>query len=304
MGYNPEYIQIAKAVHGKLTAAGLRNDVKIIGPNQSNVYNSALLDKCLAEAPECFDIFSTHSYPEIPNLLTDMTADNVIEKWSMYTDAMKRAGSNKSFWIDEYNVRDYSWSYKGYSNIGFDDPWRGTQQAIAFATGMNLGVDNMSLWTLVDQQWPNQSNSDVKSGFYSGELRHGLLPSMLVSMIPKTQYYSYSLISKYFGNGGKSYYSASEEGNTGVYISAVNTNEGEWSVMVVNSNYESVKVNVSFDKALPGVKMFRHRYSPGTVNPTTQAAIIDADKTYHNVTKGFSDIIESGGVSVYTTIKG
>lgn len=299
-----KYIFNAKNLHKTLTAQGLRQQIKIMGPNRADM-DTTLLKRCVKEADECFDIYSQHRYLSGENTAADTYYDYADESIGQLHRDYVSAGSKKPFWSDEFNVQNATLQGKGYSNVGFDDEYRGLQQAVGVIYGMNHGFDNLILWTLADQLWPGQRNTSTTAGFYDGVSRHGIFWNIQDTMVPKKQYYSYSLLSKYCGRkNGKTYASQINESYSGVYTACVQLADGNWTFLAVNNNVEDVSLKVYFEKALGGVKLYRHQYVAAEVKPNIGAQIIPANKTIQKVQSNFSDILRGGSLAVYTTVKG
>lgn len=299
-----QYVENAKRLHNVLSAAGLRRRITVMGPNRSDA-DTRLLKQLSAEADEAIDIYSQHQYLSAADLTADTYSADALGKWGLLAQEVRSSGITKPFWVDEWNIQDYSKTKAGYSNVGFDDPMRGVQQAVGIITGMNLGIDNMMLWALADQQWPNQRNTGLSSGFYDGVSKHGLFNNIQITMTPKAQYYSYSLLSKYTGRGGGTTYAGvPEDEYYGIYIGCVKTSDGDWTIIAVNNNIEDARLTVDIEASLGGVKLFRHQYVANEVQANIAAQIIPANKTFQNVTTAFTDILRGNSVAVYTTIKG
>ncbi len=297
------YVQNLKTLHSMLTEAGLRNNIKTMGPNLGHE-EVTLLEKIIKEAPETLDIYSHHGYIRGASLVEDTFADAAQEEYSIYVNTAKKDGS-KPLWIDEWNVQDGQLSSLKISNLGYDQPWRGIQQVSVYAESLNIGVDALALWTLVDQVWPDQSNTDVSAGFDQGVLIHGLFSSILDKVTPKTQYYAYSLLTKYTGrHGGKTYYAGTDETYMGIHMSMVETAEGELTLILVNTNIEDCKMTIGFEEKLEGRKFYKHSYIASEIVPNINSQIIPASRTIKNVTDKFVDYVAAGSVTVYTTIKG
>lgn len=285
-----QYVENAKRLHNVLSATGLRRRITVMGPNRSDA-DTRLLKQLSAEADEAIDIYSQHQYLSAADLTADTYSDFALEHWGFLTQEVRSSGITKPFWVDEWNIQDYSKTKAGYSNVGFDDPMRGVQQAVGIITGMNLGIDNMMLWALADQQWPNQRNTGLSSGFYDGVSKHGLFNNIQITMTPKAQYYSYSLLSKYTGRGGGTTYAGVPENEYyGIYIGCVKTSDGDWTIIAVNNNIEDARLTVDIEASLGGVKLFRHQYVANEVQANIAAQIIPANKTFQNVTTAFTDI--------------
>ena len=235
-------------------------------------------------------------------MTSNTTPDVAFATYSNFVDKAKELGKGKPFWIDEYNV-----SVKdslATSNLGFDNIYRGVQQAATYNTCMNMGgVNGMMIWTLADQQWPENRGNSNTSGFYDGVLFHGLLPDMNKTMVPKSQWYAFSLLSKYTGTKGNSVYTTECE-SLEVTVSATRLPDGNWTFIVTNTNIENTLFKLNFEKQLNGLKLYRHQYVASEVKPTNAAKIIPANKTILNVKTGFTDVLKPYSVAVYTTVKG
>lgn len=304
---NEKYIVIAKNLHSHLKAAGIRQNVRIIGPNYPS-QDTNLLDKCVAEAPECFDVLSSHRYgklPEVGNLASDLMPDVVTSEYEFirgHLDTFNKQG--KQFWLDEYGVNTGGNNY-GISDHGEDNEYFGIQYTAFYNCISNIeGITGACIWTIADQNWPESTGTNLGAGFYKGVLRHGFLPDVRKTLIPKTQYYGISLYMKYTGgrSGNTVYYSETE--NLGVTVSARQLADGNWTFIVTNLNVEDTLLKLNLEKALGGIKLYRHQYVVGEITPTNAGKIIPANKTIKNVKTGFTDVLKPCSVAVYTTVKG
>lgn len=298
------YIENAKRIHTTLEEAKIRNNVLIVGPNRSDADTDLLL-RCINEADETFDIYTQHQYLKSGSVINDTYYDDAIMKYQPFVDLMRSSkAKDKPFWIDEYGIQDAS---VNHSNVGEDNIIRGVQQAVGITACMNMGIDNVLLWTFADQLWPGQDNTNPTGGFYDGVSEHGLLNNIQLTMVPKSQYYSYSLLTKYTGRSkGKTFYSApyEEYEYLGVTVGCVQTFDGDWTIVVTNNNLEEVRFSVDIAKSLGGVKLYRHQYVAAEVVKNIAGQIIPANKTIKDVKTGFADILRPNSVAVYTTIKG
>ena len=123
------------------------------------------------------------------------------------------------------------------------------------------------------------------------------------TMVPKSQYYAFSLLSKYTGTKGNSVYTTECE-SLEVTVSATRLPDGNWTFIVTNTNIENTLFKLNFEKQLNGLKLYRHQYVASEVKPTNAAKIIPANKTILNVKTGFTDVLKPYSVAVYTTVKG
>jgi hypothetical protein len=243
---------------------------------------------------EYLDVFSEHiGYPRANNITDDEYYTHVMDRYPSRLSLVKP--TKKSFWIDEWNTG--LWNRTNME--GYQAAWSGTQKAAVLTAAMNLGVDNMFLWTVNDQLWPDDLTTNT-GGFVNGMQKLGVLPSLFESSIPYPPYYAFALLTKYTGKGS-TYAAKSEDDFSGVYASCVQLEDGNWTVIVVNAGFMDVPVSVQFEKAI-GKTFYRHSYNPSTIKPTTAAKVPAADKKYTGIKSTINDTLSGGMVAVYTTI--
>ena len=197
--------------------------------------------------------------------------------------------AGKPYCFDEYNVvfdRDNSRDSHGAEIV-----------TIAVAL-MNAGVQSSLLWTLFDQQWPNNhaTNSD---SFYDGDHRCGVAPLLTRSLVPHKSYYAFSLISKYVDGMGTKVYEGF--GNDCLHTTMSVSKDGEVTIVVVNSKDISEDFTITFEETLNSLNLNRHTFAPESCMPDEKAEIIGIDKVFNCVTNSLSDSIAPYGVTVYTT---
>ena len=210
------------------------------------------------------------------------------QKWCK--TGMQYVPDNKVFCYDEYNViynKDFS-----RDNHGAEI----TSTALAF---MNCGATFSLLWTVFDQQWPNNHTYNADC-FYDGDHRYGVAPNLLRSTIPHKSYYAFSLISKYIEGGSKVY---KGEGEHRLITTMALSENGDITIVVVNRKNEADEFTISFEETIGGISLERHAFNPATCVPDEKAEIIGTDKVLDNVTTTLTDKIPAFGVQIYTTIK-
>ena len=164
---------------------------------------------------------------------------------------------------------------------------------------MNCGVNFSLLWTIFDQQWPNNHTYNADC-FVDGDHRYGVMPNLLRSTVPYKNYYAFSLISKYVESGSKVY---KGEGEQRLVTTMSVTKDGDITIIVVNRKDEADEFTINFENELGGIAIERHAFDPATCVPDEKAEMIGVDKIINNVTTAFSDSIPAFGVQIYTTIK-
>lgn len=291
------WLQAVSALDKGMRDAGIRQYYRFIGPNQSNYNDASFLDYALKNADQYVDIYSSHNYPTATSLADDVYYDQVKLLWDgQYLETMRKYKSKKPFWIDEWGARQKD------DNLGMDMSWRGTQQAVCAAASMNFGISNTILWSLFDQQWPNNRGSGGE--FLDGVQVTGLAPSIFISTIPTTQYYAYTLMSKYItARGAGEVYLCESPEYSGIYAAFSKNENGDMTLLVVNAYFMETKFEINFDKALNSI-LYRHTYDPNTVVPDTRGQVLPTDRAYKTVKNKLVDELPGGAVAVYTTIKG
>ena len=198
--------------------------------------------------------------------------------------------TEKPVWFDEYNVRSEIDKYH--------TPWHGTNRAVCMQSLMNSGIQSSLMWTLFDQQWPNNHTTN-KDGFVDGDHRHGVMPTLTRSLTPYPVYYSTGLIMKYMG-GDPDTHIYEGIGANFLHATVSKMPDGNISVLVINNKPEADEFVIDFNEKL-GVKLNRRLYDPATIVPDESAKQIKADKTFE-VDSVLYDTLPAGAVAVYTTI--
>lgn len=304
----PLYDQAVKSLDQGLKNAGLRNNYKIVGPLDNSVYQydeigySYFVKHCIEELPNIIDIIGSHcGYAEGNAYTEDVFYDLPQEHQASIANMARAAG--KEVWIDETNVsvpRSSSIMEESYEQ--FNDPQKGVAIG-AFINGvLNYGnTDNLFLWTLYDEQWPdNQSGSGTDGHeFWNGIQCWGYLPCLFENTVPRTAWYSVSLLSRYIGSG-KIYGGYAGQG---LYGSAIERDDGVITVVVTNMDVESKDINVTFAKNVGGRNFYRYCYDVTTIEPTQGNEMIQAGAVAERVTTNIYDTIPACSVVVYSTQK-
>lgn len=297
---NREYLLICRAMIEKMKEEGVADTVKHMGPNEASDTGDDLLKYTLDNDPDLFDAISCHFYPGCQFSGNDIFYDNVTPVFDSYQKHMENAGQwhKKEFWLDEFDCREEGLAHDT------DDPWLGIQVAYCNMIAQQRGITNTVFWQLFDQLWTD--NGSDGGEWVNGIHVTGVIPSMFVSAVPQAQYYPISLFMKYNGYQNGTVYATNldelAEEYTGVYMSAVKLEDGNWTITIVNLNIDPATFVVRFDKAI-GQTLYRHVAAAAQVKPTVAARIPAADKTYVSVADKFTDTIPAGSIAVYTGVK-
>lgn len=299
------WLRCTKALDAALKQAGLRSDYLMVGPNDHNragnpdgTYMTPLFYHSVMESADYMDIFSCHCYFD----LSDITTDVVPEIYDLYLGdriELVKNQTNKRFWIDETNVRT-SGSLNN-ANETISSPWHAMQWGTLLNKVMHSGVQNVIMWALADQQWPNSVTYNNDS-FVNGIQRSGLLPTLFESSLPRASYYGTSLLTRYFGNHATVYESYCMA--FGFYTGAQQDADGNWSLFVTNMNVDDdATISFAFEKSIGKQTFYRHLYEITDSYATASANIIGVDKVITTSGDEFFDEIPAGCLAVYTTIK-
>jgi len=174
----------------------------------------------------------------------------------------------------------------------------GADICMAAISFMNSGCQSSLLWTVFDQQWPNNHTTNADS-FVDGDHRCGVMPVLTRSLVPYKSYYAFSILSRYVDGEGTKVYEGFGENNVQTTMSV--SSDGDVTVVVVNNKPEDDEFTINFDKSLEGVKLNRHAFDPKTCIPDEKAEIIGIDKVFENIEESLTDKIPAYGVTVYTT---
>lgn len=302
-GWQPDYVQMIIGLNEKLKEHGLRETVKIMGPNQNPITlhkkEQLLLDYCLKNLPDknMIDIYTDHTGPGIVGL-TRETLQNPDVSYNYYDMAFKRLnevlehnGVNKTIYSDEF--------LGGMLNCPLE--WRrnlGPQMVSGAIAGVKNKIMGICYWEAFDQLWPSchSNNAEFADGFHLV----GSAPSLLMSYVPHIEYYAHGLFSKYTKNLHNVIETDFRVGPDLMYAMFSDDNNNQ-TVAVVNVGFKARKIDIKFTKEVNAV-FNRHMFDARTTVPTAEAKLAGTDKTF-NVKNIICDILPPRSVTVYTTIE-
>lgn len=301
----PLYNDLITALDGGLKDAGLRDQYKIVGPcdnwraDDGSEPISLLVKYTVENLADKVDIIGSHNgYDRANEYVNDMYYEIPPQKLTYPMEQAKKV--NKEFWIDEYNASAVVYGYEKV-RVSNQNPWKGVAVGAMMNSIMNMGdVSNLFLWTLWDEQWPDNTNNDLAGEFDNGIQVCGYLNCLFETYTPLPAWYSVSLLTRYIGSGHV--YECEGPGYS-YYVSAIKRDDGEITVVATNYDIMEVNVKINFEKSLGGKTFYRYVYDTSTLQPTSGCEMIAADAVAKNVTTGFYDMLPPGSVTVYTTEK-
>ncbi len=300
------WLSLVKALDSAFKNEGIRKDYLFVGPNESSwtysvasgTYYRPMFYQAVTQANDYIDIFSGHLYIETNDQSDDVTND-FCDTYYAERAALVKEKTGKRFWIDEFNMRDTSVN----SNLGgtaetVSNMFHSLHIATAVSSGMRLGINNMMLWLLADQLWPD--SNEYSNEFLDGVQVNGTLPSLFQTSVPRSTYYGVSLLTKYLGHNADVYETVSGFTSTGFQ----QDENGDYTLLAVNFSFtESTNLTVNFEKSLGTTTLYRYVYNPVTQKVTQDAKLISPDKAIKFDGTCFTDTIDPLCVVIYTTRK-
>ncbi len=299
------YVQFIVSLNEALVAAGLRDEVKIWGPNQSPLSLSdrkvMMLYECIKALPDkkMIDVYTDHSGKSLYGLYDDsMTAGPIdydfFEKgYESLSDVLHDAvgDPNVQIFSDEY----YGGSMRPPQYIKELFPVHMASGLIGQAKAKTLGA---CLWELSDQLWPSSHSNNFE--FDDGFHHTGVMPSLLLSYVPHLRYYSTALITRYTTPMNEIVQGEFRAGDELFYAAYRNSETGEMTVLMANTATYPQSFNLNFS-APTGKKWHRHSFDPVNTVPDERARIPGIDATFAD--GKITDSIAPLGVTIYTTLE-
>ncbi len=287
------YGKVCRKIQEELVNAGLRDKIKIVGPNSGSTCNGHWVGWAKNNLDDVIDIYSWHAY-------NATRWDREYGGWKEIAELGKNkiAETGKPFWIDEYG--------SGIPNeLIRTEPDYGNYIAQCIAAFIKSGAQTSLIWLLMDQQYVEPlTNADGKDSFYNGVHRWGLTKwphdNIRNSNEPYPAWYAFSMISRYLG--GRNGTSVIKTSNAdSLYIVVTKPGGNDLSVMIVNASHQIQKYEVMFTQEI-NKTLKRHLYDPANVMIDEKGEIIKSGKEFKNVLNILEDEIPSRGVAIYTTM--
>lgn len=292
------YLGRIKASDKAMREAGVRNYLKIVGPNAVTAPTAKGYEKhcgkrwlewAVQYGNDCIDIYSAHFYA----YLTDYTQDayhDLLKQEQEFVEIVKPTG--KEFWHDEFNTMK-----QGYSSATEkeDDPLQPTTLASMVLAMYEGGAQSSMLWYLFDVKWP-ESDLTAPPERFEGIHYGGVCPVSYESTIPYTSYYLWCALGSAIKTGD-TVYSGSTTGENFHSVMFKHA-DGTYSIVAVNITWDKTDVTFKLPVSLKGKEFTKTVYDPTTVTPTTEYKPLEPMGTV-KITSSFKDTIGSYQVVVY-----
>jgi len=295
MDYFDAYEICCRKIHDKLIEFGLREKIKLMGPNGIFAsHDDTQLSRIIDRLDDVIDIYSMHTYSWCSqNFVKDKNFVMTGYKgWLDHASFIKKLAekTEKPIWFDEYGLSGGSAAAESYRG----GAWYGNYLAQINTAFINSGVSGSFLWMLFDQKYfTNVTNED---SFHNGIQRWGttFMPgdNLPDSRSVRPSWYVISLLSRYMSGGNASVYKVNCGENAAA--AATSPEEGKTSLLVVNLTGKDV--SVSINAGISGLK--RYLYDPKKIKPSAEKILIDSDMV--TSTESFEDTLPPFGVAVYS----
>ena len=210
-----------------------------------------------------------------------------------YNEVMQRQGYLGTFLYDEMTGG-------GDVTDPKESAWFGIQAVVGAINIMRNGADGIMRWNIFDQLWPNSTSNNGE--FREGIHVTGLAPSFFESYIPRNQYYSFSLFTKYIKGLNKVVNCSENKVGDSLYYIVLEDDAGNLTAVVVNTAQVPQYFNLKFNSSLNNLVLRRHMFEYTSSNPTEEAVLAGVDKIIR-VNNEIKDVIPAGGLMIYTTRK-
>ncbi|MFD0961022.1 glycosyl hydrolase [Paenibacillus chungangensis] len=267
------YRDMYQAIHNRLTADGIRSQVKLIGPDESGAANWT--QYAVQQMDGVLDIYDGHAYGQ------DYAT---LQSW-LTTRLNYVNPTGKPFMITEFAGIASPDSRKTYQY--------GVSVADLMVSGMRNNASALLYWRFADQRLPEPLD-------FLDNNAYGLYRWMPITATPNPSYYAFGLFSRYIESHSEVL--STESPDPDLHVSSVRLPDGNYSVFVVNSSKTVDKnVTINFTSAI-NKSVERHLYSEEVV-PSANANLLPADKRWAQVASQFNDdLLPANSVAVYTTV--
>lgn len=310
-GYNDEsgkellkrYTACISAVNQALQDADIRDKYELVLGNvalETEMWNFTWqLFAPMYEALAPYgDQWSYHNYNKYIHQY-DNTALNFEKMMAFVNDDIKQKTgiAAQNVWIDEYNATDRNNSWFEVRNTS---PWNPVHMIAGMVAYMNLGYKTVLHWTFTNTLWvgsKGNSSDNWQDGFHCW----GLVPSPLQEDSPYNSFYAYQIVASHILPGKT--YRGDNHLDCGLCCAACESKDGDFTIVVVNSNVFDMPFELSFEKEFGGKTFYRYLFEGLKQYRDDNATPILPDKEFKNTVTHIRDTLPCGSVAVYTTIK-
>ena len=221
--------------------------------------------------------------------------DNYYDFWCKdVRDKIKLLGNGVPLWYDEYNCLHKA--LNGY----YTDPMHGVRYAMGTIALMNAGVENALVWSVADQQWPNNHTNNNDS-FTDGVQHCGVIPMLNKTLVPRPSFYAIQMLANFFGGKGTKVY-AEQSGATRLHSVLTEQPDGNITVAVVSMREKQTKFSLDIG-AEEKRTLYRYVYNSKEIVPDEMAEMLASDKFIKVQGSVISDTILPNSILIYTTIQ-
>ena len=291
------------AVHDSLKEAGMREKYKFILGNVAlgtEMWNSTWqLFAPMYEALLPYgDEWSYHNY----NKYVSQYMNTALKFENMMTfvndDIKEKTGvAAQNVWIDEYNATDRNNTWFEVRNAS---PWNPVHIIAGMVAFMNIGYKTVLHWTFTNTLWVGSRGNNAdnwQDGFHCW----GLVPNPLQEEKPYNSFYAYRIVASHVLPGKT--YRGDNSSESGLCCTACESKNGDYTIIVVNSNISDMPFELYFEKEFDGKTFNRYLFEGLKEYRDDKATPILPSKEIKNVSSHIKDIIPCGSVAVYTTMK-
>ncbi len=298
-----KYSACIGAVHRSLEEAGIRNKYKFVLGNvalETEMWNFTWqLFAPMYEALLPYgDDWSYHNYNKYISQYdnTALQFENMMAVVNM--DIQQKTGvSAQNVWIDEYNSTDLNNTWFETRN---SSPWNSIHMIAGMVAYMNNGYKTVLHWTFTNTLWVSSKANDGDN-WQDGYHCWGLVPNPLQEEKPYNSFYAYQMVASHILSGKT--YRGDNLAESRLCCSACEGENGEFTVIVVNSNIFDMPFELTFEKDLDKKTFYRYVFEGTKQYRDKKATPISFNKEISNVVSTIKDTIPCGSVAVYTTIK-
>jgi len=241
------YSAVYRALDASLRAAGIRNDLEVVGPDEA--CENLLMPRAVAELDDVIDCYDAHNY-----------TSNVGREFAHWVRArIELMPPRKRFMITEFGMLDGmdTWFTPHNHEYGY-----GIFLADSAIVSCNEGAAGMMMWCLMDTD-------------YGKRMKWGLWRFRDENWEPRPGFYAWSLITRYTELGSTVHRVVSDS-PTVVATAFRAPDKGPWTLMVVNRAEMERPLTIS---GLPTGSSWNEFVYTEKAIPTTNRAMIRSTAT-------------------------